>query len=115
ESGSSRSEVSLVLAGSSQVVAGLRNRRLSHVEFPDVYLEATYLHGRNSTSHVVSLAAVVATGITADGGREVLGLDVGDSEDEVFWRGFLTGLKRRGLPVLPTEVGDGTRSNDLEW
>jgi Transposase, Mutator family len=32
----------------------------------------------------------VATGITADGGREVLGLDVGDSEDEVFWRGFLT-------------------------
>jgi transposase-like protein len=24
---------------------------------------------------------VIATGVTADGGREVLGLDVGDSED----------------------------------
>jgi len=33
------------------------------------------------------MAVVVATGITADGGREVLGLDVGDSKDEVFWRG----------------------------
>ena len=39
------------------------------------------------------MAVVVATGITADGGREILGLDVGDSEDEVFWRGFLTALK----------------------
>ena len=38
----------------------------------------------------MSMAVVVATGITADGAREVLGLDVGDSEDEVFWRGFLT-------------------------
>ena len=43
------------------------------------------------------MAVVVATGITADGGREVLGLDVGDSEDEVFWRSFLTVLKKRGL------------------
>ncbi len=35
---------------------------------------------------MVSKAVVVATGVTADGRREVLGLDVGDSEDEVFWR-----------------------------
>jgi putative transposase len=33
---------------------------------------------------------VVATRITADGGREVLGLDVGDSDDEVSWRGFVS-------------------------
>ena len=39
------------------------------------------------------MAVVVATGITADGDREVLGVDVGDSEDEVFWRGFLRSLK----------------------
>ena len=41
------------------------------------------------------MAVVVATGITADGGREVLALDVGDCEDEVFWRSLLTDLKRR--------------------
>ena len=28
---------------------------------------------------------VVATGVTSDGDREVLGLAVGDSEDEAFW------------------------------
>ena len=33
------------------------------------------------------MAHVVATGIAADGSREVLGPDVGDSEDETFWRG----------------------------
>ena len=32
------------------------------------------------------MAVVVATGVTATGGREVLGVDVGDLEDEVFWR-----------------------------
>ena len=48
------------------------------------------------------MAVVVATGITATGGREILGLDIGDSEDAVFWRAFLTGLKKRGLgPAAP--------------
>lgn len=81
-------------------MTAFRTRRLDHTAFPYVYLDATYLHVRNCASQVVSMAVVVATGITADGGREVLGLDVGDSEDEVFWRGFLTALKRRGLVRL---------------
>jgi hypothetical protein len=61
---------------------------------------------RNASSQVTSMADVVATGITANGGREVLGLDVGDSEDEVFWRGFLTDLKRRGLTGLRLVISD---------
>jgi putative transposase len=51
-----------------------------------VYLDATYLHVRNKPGkggQVVSKAVVVATGIAADGSREVLGLDVGDSDDGV--------------------------------
>ena len=52
------------------------------------------------------MAVVVATGITTDGGREVLGLDVGDSEDEVFWRGFLTELKKRGLGGVQLVISD---------
>lgn len=46
------------------------------------------------------MAVVVATGITSDGDREApvtTGLDVGDSEGEVFWRTLLTSLRRRGL------------------
>jgi transposase-like protein len=52
------------------------------------------------------MAIVVATGITTDGGREVLGLDVGDSEDEVFWRGFLSALKRRGPTGVRLVISD---------
>ena len=47
-------------------MTAFRTRRLDHTGFPYVYLDATYLHVRNSTSQVVSMAVVVATGITTD-------------------------------------------------
>ena len=78
--------MSRICAGLDEIVGAFRTRRLDHIEFPYVYLDATYLHVRNTASQVCSMAVVVATGITADGSREVLGFDVGDSEDEVFWR-----------------------------
>ena len=106
DSGISKSEVSRICAGLDEVVTAFRGRRLDHTEFPYIYLDATYLHVRNHASQVVSMAVVVATGITADGGREVLGLDVGDSEDEVFWRGFLTDLKKRGLAGVRLVISD---------
>ena len=40
---------------------------------------------------------MIATGVSADGRREVLGFDVGDSEDGAFWTAFLRSLKARGL------------------
>ena len=106
DSGISKSEVSRICAGLDEVVTAFRTRRLDHTDLPYVYLDATYLHVRNTTSQVVSMAVVVATGITADGGREVLGLDVGDSEDEVFWRTFLTELKKRGLGGVRLVISD---------
>jgi len=106
DSGISKSEVSRICAGLDEVVTAFRNRRLDHIEFPYVYLDATYLHVRNAASQVVSMAVVVASGVRADGDREILGLDVGDSEDEVFWRGFLTTLKKRGLGGVKLVVSD---------
>jgi putative transposase len=106
DSGTSKSEVSRICAGLDEVVTAFRGRRLDHTAFLYVYLDATYLHVRNSASQVVSMAVVVATGITADGGREVLGLDVGDSEDEVFWRAFLAALKGRGLGGVRLVISD---------
>src|SRR6476619_5790054 len=106
ESGISKSEVSRICAGLDEVVGAFRTRRLDHVEFPYVYLDATYLHVRNAASQVISMAAVVATGITADGSREVLGVDIGDSEDEVFWRAFLRSLKARGLSGVRLVISD---------
>jgi putative transposase len=98
--------VSRICAGLDEVVGALRTRTLGHIEFPYVYLDATYLNVRNTSSQVVSMAVIVATGIAADGSREILGLDVGDSEDETFWRGFLTSLKQRGLGGVKLVISD---------
>ncbi len=70
-----------------------------------MFLDATYLHVRGG-GLVTSKAVVVATGVTADGRREILGVDVGDSEDEVFWRKFLTHLKSRGLAGVKLVISD---------
>ena len=105
-SGISKSEVSRICAGLDESVGAFRTRRLDHTTFPYVYLDATYLHVRTEQGMVTSKAVVVATGVTAQGRREILGLDVGDSEDEVFWRGFLTGLKKRGLTGVQLVISD---------
>jgi putative transposase len=106
DSGIKRSEVSRICAGLDELVGAFRTRRLDHLEFPYIYLDATYLHIRNTAGQVASMAVVIATGITATGEREVLGLDVGDSEDEAFWRGFLRTLKSRGLSGVHLVISD---------
>jgi transposase-like protein len=91
-----------------QTVAAFRSRPLHHTTFPYLFLDATYLHVRRTGAggQVTSMAVVIATGVTATGGREVLGVDVGDSEDEVFWRGFLRSLKERGLHGTQLVISD---------
>jgi putative transposase len=108
DSGISKSEVSRICAGLDEAVEAFRSRPLHHTSFPYVFLDATYLHVRRTgaAGQVTSMAVVVATGVTATGGREVLGVDVGDSEDEVFWRGFLRTLKERGLAGVRLVISD---------
>ena len=101
----SKSEVSRICAGLDEAVGAFRTRRLDHTTFPYVYLDATYLHVRTEHAMVTSKAVVVATAVTADGRREVLGLDVGDSEDEVFWRGFLTGSRHERVRLASGREG----------
>ena len=106
-SGISKSEVSRICAGLDERVAAFRNRTLGHTEFPYVYLDAIYVHVRDDAlGQVVSRAIVVATGVTAQGGREVLGVDVGDSEAETFWTAFLRSLKARGLTGVRLVISD---------
>jgi len=52
---------------------------------------------------------VIATGVTAEGGREVLGVDVGDSEDAVFWTALRMSLKDRGLAGVNLVISDAHR------
>jgi putative transposase len=105
EAGISKSEVSRICAELDAEVAAFRSRSLSHTAFPYLFVDATYLKARID-GRVVSRAVVIATGVTADGGREVLGLDVGDSEDGAFWTAFLRSLKARGLHGVQLVISD---------
>jgi putative transposase len=105
ETGISKSEVSRICVELDGEVAAFRSRSLAHAAFPYVFLDATYLKARVD-GRVVSRAVVIATGVTADGGREVLGLDVGDSEDGAFWTAFLRSLKARGLTGVQLVISD---------
>ena len=82
-----------------------RDRRLDHIEFPYVFLDATYVKAHEG-ARVVSKAIIVATGVAADGNREVLGLAVGDSEDKAFWTSFLRSLRQRGLAGVRLVISD---------
>jgi putative transposase len=111
DSGISKSEVSRICAGIDEEVGAWLARPLDHIAFPYVFLDATYLKARvggtgprRKGAQVVSQAAVIAVGVSADGRREVLGTATGDSEDEAFWTEFLRGLRERGLMVGPAGV-----------
>jgi len=106
--GISKSEVSRICAGLDADVAAWRARPLHEQPFPYVFLDATYCKARVN-SRVVSQAVVIATGVSAEGRREVLGCAVGDSETETFWTEFLRGLRDRGLGGVQLVISDSHR------
>jgi transposase-like protein len=80
-----------------------RERRLG--AYPYVYLDARYEKVRHG-GVVVSSAVLVAVGVNLQGRREVLGVSVDLSENEVHWRNFLTDLKDRGLHGVKLFISD---------
>ena len=100
----SKSEVSRLCASLDEPVDAFRTRRLDGV-YPYVWLDARYEHVRED-HRVQSMAVIIAYGVRADGVREVLGVDVGLSEDVVLWRAFLQGLVARGLRGVQLVIGD---------
>jgi transposase-like protein len=104
-SGISKSEVSRICSELDRDLKAFRDRPLDHAEFVYVFLDATYVKGR-VRGRVVSRAVVIATGVTSSGDREVLGIDVGDSEDGAFWTAFLKGLRARGLNGVQLVISD---------
>jgi len=103
-SGISKSEVSRICAELDGDLEAFRTRPLEG-EFPYVFADATYVKAR-VRGRVISRAVVVATGVRSDGGREVLGLAVGDSEDGVFWAEFFRSLRNRGLFGVKLVISD---------
>lgn len=101
----SKSEVSRICAGLDREIAAFRERSLTHTTFPYAFCDATFCKVRVG-AHVVSQALVVATGVSIDGTREVLGTAVGDSDSFEFWCEFLASLKARGLSGVHLVISD---------
>ena len=54
----------------------------------------------------VNVHCLIATGVNADGCREILGIDVTSSEDGAGWLAFLRGLAARGLSGVALVISD---------
>jgi putative transposase len=102
--GISKSQVSRLCAELDGEVERFRGRPLSSA-YPYLWVDATFGKGRVD-GRVVSLAVVVAVGVREDGGCEVLGVDVGPSEEGTFWLAFLRGLVARGLTGVQLVTSD---------
>jgi len=102
--GISKSQVSRLCGEIDDKINNFLNRPLEG-DWPYVWLDATYLKVRES-GRIISVAVTIATGVNADGRREVLGLAIGASEAETFWTEFLRSLARRGLRGVKLVISD---------
>ncbi len=106
--GISKSRVSELCEELDGEVERFRNRGLEG-PYPYVWLDATYVKARQD-GRVASVAVVIAVGVKAQTGeREILGLDVGPSEDGAFWTSFLRSLVGRGLSGVRLVTSDAHR------
>ncbi len=103
-SGVSRSQVSRLCAEIDDRVKAFLDRP-PEGDGPYVWLDATYVKVRRN-HRIVSAAVIIAVGVNGDGRREVLGMDIGDSEAETFWTEFLRKLRRRGLRGAKLVISD---------
>ena len=103
-SGISKSQVSRLCADIDERVKAFLDRPLEG-DWPYLWLDATYIKTRQG-GRIVSVAAIVAVAVNAQGRREVLGLAIGPSEAETFWTDFLRALTRRGLRGVKLVISD---------
>lgn len=99
----SSSEVSRASKKLDEQLEAWRERRLG--QFPYVYMDARYEKIRHN-GVVVDCAVLLAIGISSSGHREVLGVSVKLSEQEVHWRDFMSNLKDRGLHGVKLFISD---------
>ncbi|MDQ2106765.1 IS256 family transposase, partial [Azospirillum isscasi] len=102
--GISKSQVSALCQEIDTRVQSFLERPLEG-DWPYLWLDATYLKVRQD-GRIISIAAIIATGVNQDGRREVLGLGLGLSEAATFWIEFLRSLVRRGLKGVKLVISD---------
>jgi putative transposase len=92
----SKSQVSVMAKELDEHVESFRTRPLDQGPYTFVAADALTMKVREG-GRVVNTHVLVATGVNADGHREVLGVDIASAEDGAGWLGFFRGLVARGL------------------
>ena len=87
------------------MVGPFLGRPLDGGPYPYLWLDALTQKVRED-GRIVNVSVVVATAVNCEGKREVLGIDVGTSEDGAFWLAFLRSLVARGLGGVELVTSD---------
>jgi putative transposase len=101
----SKSTVSDLCQGLDPLVSAWNERDLSERRYPFVLVDALVLKVREN-GRVRARSALVAIGVNDAGYREILGLQLGDSESERSWVEYFVWLKSRGLSGIDLVVSD---------
>jgi putative transposase len=103
----SKSTVSHLAAGLDAELGAWRSRPLEADAYPYVFVDARYEKVR-ADGRVVSQGVLVVSGVRApDGMREILGVEVADTESEATYQDLFRSLKARGLSGVELVVSDG--------
>ena len=103
--GISKSQVSRICSELDEVVEDFLGRPLDGGSYPYLWLDALTQKVREA-GRIVNVSVVVATAVNSEGKREIVGMDVGTSEDGAFWLAFLRSLVARGLGGVELVVSD---------
>ena len=86
-------------------VEAFRSRPLDAGPYTYIWLDALTQKVREG-GRIVNVACVIATGVNANGSREVLGVDVITTEDGAGWLAFLRSVVARGLSDVQLVISD---------
>src|SRR5215203_4651299 len=101
----SKSQVSVMAKDLDAQVEAFRTRPLDASPYTFIAADALTMKVREA-GRVLNVACLVATGVNADGHREILGLDVCSAESHAGWLTFFRGLTARGLSGVSLVTSD---------
>ena len=82
-----------------------QNRPLDEI-YPILYIDAIHYSVRDN-GVIRKLAAYVILGLTVDGHKDVLTINIGDNESSKYWLSVLNELKNRGVKDIMVICADG--------
>ena len=101
----SKSLVSHLAGELDTELAAWRARPLTGTTYPYLFVDARYEHVRVD-GRVVSQGVLVASAIRGDGRREIVAVDVADTESEATYQALFRDLKARGLSGVRLVTSD---------